>query len=149
MDATQGWIGTALVLVFVALPALVALLGVASLTRISRFQRRRRMVTGTIVELRAVRRTSGTVGDTSGDGARYRAVFTYPGPQGETLRGIGATPGRAQDHRVGDTQSILVDPARPEIVHAGRGPRRTVALAMILIGGLVAVVGMMALGPTG
>ena len=153
MDETQGWIGIAAVLAFVALPALVALLGVANLTRINRLQRRFIAVTGTVVELRPVWRPvwrpRGAIGDRSGDGAGFQAVFTYRGPQGKARRGVSATLRRGQDHAVGDSGSILVDPAIPEIVHERHGPRKTVALAMILIGGLVAVVGMAALGPTG
>jgi len=143
MIEAQSGIKIAVVLAFVALPALITLLGVASLNKIARFQRRTARVTGTVTNIRLIRRQDGKPDES----LRYQTEFSYPGPTGEILHGLSAIQTQMPKFSRGDTVPLRIDPANPDRVYEGDGPSKTRALAMVLIGGCIAVAGMLAIGP--
>ncbi len=144
MDPSEGWIFYLIAGLFVALPALIAVMGVVTLFKTWRFQHNSVEVTGRVVEVRTIR----NLGEQAMDRDTFQPVFEFRAPDGRVMRGASSVHGRNSALPIDSEHRIRVDLAAPELVRLSSGAHWITGLAMVLIGCGGAAVGILALMPS-
>lgn len=130
MNEMSDWVLAVIVLVFMAVPLLIGVLGVKTLRGALRARKNGAWVMGTVVEVKETY----NVGDGGMQKTLYQPIFEFAAPDGTTLRGAAGSYGQSNRYPVGSQREVLVDFDKPDMVFMSSWYRLAVGALMTVFG---------------
>jgi len=140
LETPPLWIAVLIFVLLVAMPIGFVIIGIRLTLKTRRFKERAQSVTGTVIE---VIKTNSTA-DGMSELYVYQPVFEFPALDGTVLRGTSASNSSNMNYTIGSRHPILVDFDDPSIVHTKGNHTLIIAVACMLIGGVIAAFGISA-----
>lgn len=130
MDEIPDWMLAVIMLCFMAIPLLIAFLGVGVLRGALRARKHGAWVMGTVVEVKTIHNL-GTYGMQQ---FSYQPIFEFAALDGTTLRGEAGSYGHTNRYPVGSQREVLVDFDKPDMVLMSSWYRLFFGALMIVFG---------------